>query len=530
MNHPMNRRQRGASLIEAMVALAITALGLLTFVGLHLAVRANADVSKQRSEAVRIAQQDLENIRVFRISTTAAAAPDAPLIDTVVTGANNADRTLSVSNTVNGVTTIYSGNATYTLTRSISTPTGADYSEVRVQVAWTDRQGQTQQVVLRNIIGRVDPGAAASLFVKPNGSPVRDTLGRNVQVPIPAKNLGDGTSAFKPNSGGAIAVVFDNETGMVAKTCAVAPTTTTAEITTASLTGCNSDRGYLISGFIRFKAGTFNNNFVADTANDPPPTGSTWDPRLDFSGEPPPSGGVGIYDMLTPQAWPATNNGNYAAPVCGSEWLKTISYTANVNLSQQNNGTTTTTTVSRFYLPVPAALFPDSIFPSGNGSLSESTRILVAKYAGRSDPTSVLSARSEGENYIGYSCVVYPKDLNVPADNVLEWSGRLTLAATGATIGTGSNQYKVCRFSQDYNRNGYVWFPNLVPTAALGQTITRIDNDEHPYAYMMVRRSLSNQNFLVVQGNQNCPTDSAVEINGQGAENYTDATTVTHQP
>lgn len=530
MNHPSIRRQQGASLIEAMVALAITALGLLTFVGLHLAVRTNADVSKQRSEAVRIAQQDLENIRVFRISTPSTAAPNAPLIDTVIANVSGADRSLSVSNTVDGVTTIYSGNATYTLTRNISTPAGADYSEVRVQVAWTDRQNQTQQVVLRNIIGRVDPGAAASLFIKPNGSPVRDTLGRNVQVPIPAKNLGDGTSAFKPNSSGAIAVVFDNDTGMVAKTCAVAPTTSTAEITTASLTGCNSDRGYLISGFIRFKSGSFNNNFQADTANDPPPTGSVWSPVLDFSGVAPPSGGVGTFDMLTPTAWPASNTGNYTAPVCGSEWLKTISYTANVNLVQQNNGTTTTTTVSRFYLPVPAALFPDSIFPSSNGSLSVTTRALVAKYAGRSDPTTVLSARSEGENYVGYSCVVYPKELNVPADGTLEWSGRLTLAATGAVIGTGGTAYKVCRFSQDYNRNGYVWSPNVVPTSASTQTVVKIDNDEHPYAYLMVRRSLSNQNFLVIAGNQSCPTDSAVEIDGRGSENYTDATTVLHQP
>lgn len=506
-------RQHGVSLIEAMVALAITALGLLTFVGLHLTVRANADLAKQRSEAVRIAQQDLENIRVFRM--TGVPTTDAKFIDQVLSAVNNADRSLAVSQTTNGVTSVYTGNASYTLTRSVSTPAGADYSEVRVQVTWTDRQNQTQQVVLRNIIGRTDPATVAGLFIKPNGSPVRDTLGRDVQVPIPAKNLGDGRSVFKPNSGGNVAVVFDNDTGLVTETCGVDTSKRTAQITTGDLSACNSTDGYLISGFIRFKNGSFNNNFQGDGANDSPPLNSSWSPVLNFSGATAPSGGVGTFAMLTSTGWLSPSPGSYPAPVCGSESLKTISYTALVNLSQENNGTLTQTTESRFVLPVPADL-----------SLTAAN---IAPYAGRL-ASEIRTFQDEGERYVAYTCVVYPIDLSSPADGLLEWSGRLTLQATGATIGTASSEYKVCRFSQDYNRNGYVWFPNIVPSTAPTQTVTKIDNEEHPYAYLMVNRSLSNQNFLVIQGNQSCPTDSSVEINGTGNENYTDATTVTHQP
>jgi hypothetical protein len=60
--------------------------------------------------------------------------------------------------------------------------------------------------------------------------------------------------------------------------------------------------------------------------------------------------------------------------------------------------------------------------------------------------------------------------------------------------------------------------------------LTSVDNQEHTYAYLNAQRSLSNQNYLIIRGNRSCPTDSGVEVDGQGGENYTDETTVTHQP
>ncbi len=58
--HP---RQRGISLIEAVVALAVMAFGMLAFVGLQSSLRFNGDVAKQRAEAVRIAQEAIEQWR-----------------------------------------------------------------------------------------------------------------------------------------------------------------------------------------------------------------------------------------------------------------------------------------------------------------------------------------------------------------------------------------------------------------------------------------------------------------------------------
>ena len=57
--------QRGVSLVEAIVAMAVMAFGMMALVGLQTTLRLNADVAKQRSEAVRIGEAAIENWRAF---------------------------------------------------------------------------------------------------------------------------------------------------------------------------------------------------------------------------------------------------------------------------------------------------------------------------------------------------------------------------------------------------------------------------------------------------------------------------------
>ena len=59
--------QRGVSLIEAIVAMAVMAFGMMAVVGLHTTLRQNSDIAKQRSEAVRIAEEAIEQWRAFSI-------------------------------------------------------------------------------------------------------------------------------------------------------------------------------------------------------------------------------------------------------------------------------------------------------------------------------------------------------------------------------------------------------------------------------------------------------------------------------
>ena len=71
-------RQRGVSLIEALIAMLVMALGMVGIAALQAKLRVNSDVAKQRSEAVRIAEEDIENFRAF--GTLAARMAPLPTI------------------------------------------------------------------------------------------------------------------------------------------------------------------------------------------------------------------------------------------------------------------------------------------------------------------------------------------------------------------------------------------------------------------------------------------------------------------
>ena len=67
------RIQRGISLIEALIAFLVLSLGVLGMSKLQSHLRLHSDIARQRSEAVRIAQEDMEALRSFASTTTARA-------------------------------------------------------------------------------------------------------------------------------------------------------------------------------------------------------------------------------------------------------------------------------------------------------------------------------------------------------------------------------------------------------------------------------------------------------------------------
>ena len=352
------------------------------------------------------------------------------------------------------------------------------------------------------MIAGVDPRLAAAMAMAPGGSPVRDALGRDIQIPIPAKNLGNGTSIFKPVSNSGVAYVFNNDTGMITGRCTdIGATTYTAALTANSGT-CSTVNAVLLSGFVRTSLA---NNPDAATPNDAPPGALSI--RLDLEDDEPPSGTKGTAAQLTAAFWPsaaeAERHGGYTAPECAAEDSKTVSFTTNVSYSQLNNGVTQVVNNTTIVAIVPAG--------------TALTAAAIAPYAGL-DPSQVIDPTATGERYVAYTCAVYPRDVTTgPA-----WTGRSLLVPSGWSIGTSSSSYKVCRYSEDYNLNGYVWTES-------GGNIVKIENGEHPYAYLQAKGSLQNQNFLIIKGNKSCPTDGAVEVDGTGGENYTNETTVIHQ-
>ncbi|MEO7010517.1 MAG: hypothetical protein ABI156_15305 [Caldimonas sp.] len=277
-------RQRGTTLIEALIAFLVLALGILAIGRVQTYLRLGSDVARQRSEAVRLGQEDLETLRAY--SVIAAAS-----------GARSFAEIASAAATIDAGSG-YATNTQYRLTREIQPGASDATKSARVTVAWADRTGDAQYVVLNSIIAGNDPAYSAALTLAPNGNPIKGAFGRSAFIPLQSKNLGDGRSAYKPVGASGIVYVFDNATGLVSERCTgVDLALATRDLTAADLAGCDTAGGYLLSGTIRF------------SRNATPDAAQARDSPLDLA--------VTL----------ATSGGTYpASPSCSSAALKTVSY------------------------------------------------------------------------------------------------------------------------------------------------------------------------------------------------------------
>ncbi|KRB03040.1 hypothetical protein [Rhizobacter sp. Root16D2] len=111
------------------------------------------------------------------------------------------------------------------------------------------------------------------------------------------------------------------------------------------------------------------------------------------------------------------------------------------------------------------------------------------------------SIASAGARFMRYGCVV-------PDPPSAGWSGRVEIEPIGWRVGTQAGSQRVCRYSADLDGSG---------------AIDR--NDEHPARYTAVQGALSQQNHLLVRGDQPCPG-----LGAEGTHNDPLQTTVQHQP
>lgn len=230
-------RQRGATLIEALVAFLVLSLGIAIVSRVHDHLRLHADIARQRAEAVRFAQQDIENLRSFATLGPAAGLQSYDALAAAV-------QPLSLPPG-------HAANTAYTLDRAVSESAG--FKTAQVAVRWTDTAGQPRHATLDTVVARSDPALAASLTV-PRAA-VRGAFGRSSAVPLHAVDLGDGRSALKPRETGTLVWVFDNVTGELAAECTVAAALATPRVTAADLSACDPATGVVLDGAVRFAAG-----------------------------------------------------------------------------------------------------------------------------------------------------------------------------------------------------------------------------------------------------------------------------------
>ncbi len=433
-----HRRQRGVTLIEALVALLVMSFGMLALVGLMSNLRRSGDVAKQRSEAMRIARAEIARARSFTELTRTATTPATAIVYSEIV---NEAQAHSV--------TPPDSNTSFAVQRLVTDLTEAQAKQVRVAVGWTDRAGTAQFVNLDTVIARVDPIFSAAVGFAPPAGHITQPTGRNPVIPEGAKQLDGKISAFMPSSALGTVWVFNNLTGVITGMCTPPVGTPVSALTASSVESCkNNTVGYLIRGTIRF-SNTNPPNPAAPEAFAIPLDLSIVDgtyslPRLDPQGVPVVTGGHMVFNSFTAVA--------------------------------------------------PVASVPGTGYDCFQDSPSSAPSI---------------------QPYVTYYCIVYPPDASATAGGPMTWSGKLTL--TGFSTGLTSAEYRVCRYSADYNGSGGNFTADW----------KGLENEEHPAVYAKVTGSLARQNFLVIRGNLSCPTAPAVD---PAAGVYADYSTLQLQP
>lgn len=225
MRRPLVRRQRGISLIEALVAMIVMSFGTMALLGVQATLRLNSDVAKQRAEAVRIGQAYMETWRGY------------VALNGAVEGAVYYQGIDDATEEVAGL------NATFTVDLQVPAESGDPrFKTVVVDVSWTDRTGQAQNIRLASNLFGADPALAGTLGVPANTSALANPGNRHPAIPRDATPIeGDsGRSQFTPpGAADGVRWVFDNNTGFITTICTAAES-------------CTPTSARLLAGYVQF--------------------------------------------------------------------------------------------------------------------------------------------------------------------------------------------------------------------------------------------------------------------------------------
>lgn len=423
-----DRSGRGFTLIEALVALLITAFGMLALVGMQIAMSRNSDFARQRSEAVRVGQLAIESLRSFETKDSDPNKFD--YADDVISGSNT-------YGTAHGFTTTYTVAWTVTRSDGSASVSGDPEKWVQLNVTWSDRAGENHTLRTQTVIARSDPVDLGTLATGPGGTSTRTPKNRNINIPYPATDLGNGTSGFAPGGAANTYFIFNNTTGEITHRC----TGSSVIATTASGANCSAYAAHrlLLSGYIRVDNST---NPSASTIE------NTTDATVDLNLNVEYFGGSGVSAA--------------SAAECFAQRQKVV---------RQN---------------------------------SSGLELTIAETDTVSGYNTVTS------RFIAYVCVIDPWDHDGDTNTATRWNGQtyVTPVGTAWTLGTASSDKKLCRYTGDYTSDDV------------------IANAEHPLYHRGVTEGLDNQNYVLIQGNRTCPTDSETNT---ATGNYLNTNTETHQ-
>lgn len=146
-------------------------------------------------------------------------------------------------------------NTRYRLTRQVAASMVPSARDVSVTVSWANRSGDLQQVKLESVIAANDPALSGALGVAPAAATANGPMGRAIGIPLTARALGAGLSAFGLPGGGTTTFLADNASGLVEQRC-VALAGAASVRTLADVSACVPVTAYLLTGVVRFATGS----------------------------------------------------------------------------------------------------------------------------------------------------------------------------------------------------------------------------------------------------------------------------------
>ena len=235
MNAPAHARRcprrpvGGFSLLEALIGLVIMAFSLLTLVSVNLKLMRSEDVARQRGEAATLAQERIEQMRDY---TQIASSANRLAWNDLASGNDVIDSSVD-----------YATNTRFERRWRLLGTAADPMRRLQVTVNWVDRTDEPQTVTFSTMISKSDPADVGAIgFPLPANTTLKRPKNRNLNIPVPAVDLGNGQSVVQLQNN--FAVVFSNTSGYVVKTCDF------VVHTEADLATCTTAAAYIVAGYI----------------------------------------------------------------------------------------------------------------------------------------------------------------------------------------------------------------------------------------------------------------------------------------
>jgi prepilin-type N-terminal cleavage/methylation domain-containing protein len=193
----MKYLNRGFSIIEILVSIAVMSTGLLAVATLQTDLINGSGVNKARSEALSLAEARIEDFRNYTLDITSAADFETQY---AATNGQVTDTVLDVDG--NSTMVIQGNNANFTRKYTI-TDEASGAKSINVVVEWTDRKGESQNVSLNTQLSWESPRTTGDFAASTAAPLVPSATGRahlgEGQLPDGASTTpnGDGTELYQ---------------------------------------------------------------------------------------------------------------------------------------------------------------------------------------------------------------------------------------------------------------------------------------------------------------------------------------------